>query len=119
MALVDDTARVDEEQCTGCGACADVCPVGAIRPVLRGEIVPSSRQPPATYRPGPLVETAGAAATVAGMGLLMRVARALARVVGRWLARRSELERPYEAASSSVEQRPGAGRRRRRRRRGG
>jgi len=119
MTLIGDAARVDEERCTGCGACADVCPVGAIRPVLHGEIVPSYRQPPAAYRPGPLMETAGAAATVAGVGLLMRVARALPRVVGRWLTRRSELGRPYGGASSSVGRWPGAGRRRRRRRRRG
>jgi Fe-S-cluster-containing hydrogenase component 2 len=27
---VDDTAKVDAELCTGCGACVDECPVEAI-----------------------------------------------------------------------------------------
>ena len=54
------------------------------------------------YRPGPLVETAGAAVVVAGAGLLMKVAGALARAVpprvlvavGRWLTRRPTATRP-------------------------
>jgi len=44
IALVDDVARVDEETCTGCGACLEVCPVEAIQPVVRGEIVPAEER---------------------------------------------------------------------------
>jgi len=39
IALMDNRARVDEETCTGCGACLDVCPQQAIQPVVEGELV--------------------------------------------------------------------------------
>lgn len=86
IALVDGQARVDEQACTGCGTCVDVCPEGAIQPVIQGELVPAGEPPvPAVRRPGPLAETAGAAVAVAGAGLLVRAARGLARALGRWL----------------------------------
>lgn len=34
IALVDGKARVDEELCTDCGACVDACPEDAIQPVV-------------------------------------------------------------------------------------
>ncbi len=39
LAMVNQVAQVDEEACTGCGACLDICPHGAIHPVVEGEIV--------------------------------------------------------------------------------
>ncbi len=102
IALVDGKARVDEELCTGCGACVDACPEGAIQPVVQGELVSAPERPaPTVYRPSPLAETAGAAVVVAGTGLLMKAAGALARAVGRWLTRRSAVTRPSAGSGTS------------------
>jgi len=82
IALVDGKARVDEESCDGCGACVDACPEDVIQPVVQGELIPAPERPvPTVYRPSPLAETAGAAVVVAGTGLLMKAAGALARAV--------------------------------------
>ncbi|MFW6115779.1 MAG: indolepyruvate ferredoxin oxidoreductase subunit alpha [Chloroflexota bacterium] len=136
IALVDDVARVDEETCTGCGACLEVCPVEAIQPVVRGEIVPAEErgvtprrtadEPLArpTGRSRELAETAAPVAVALGLGLLTRAADALAWVVNRWLAERSE-ERttPSASATDRATEAPGrgngGGRRTRRRHRGG
>ncbi|MFO7742840.1 MAG: 4Fe-4S binding protein [Anaerolineae bacterium] len=40
IALVNNVARVDEESCTGCAVCIDTCPQDAIQPVVEGELVP-------------------------------------------------------------------------------
>jgi len=88
MALIEGKARVNEETCTGCEACAEACPEGAIQPVVQGELVPVLERPaPAVRQPSPLAETAGAVAVATGVGLLARVGRVLARAVGRWLMR--------------------------------
>jgi Fe-S-cluster-containing hydrogenase component 2 len=90
MALVDGKACVDEETCTGCEGCVDACPEGAIQPVVQGELVPVPERPaPAVRQPSPLAETAGAVAVATGVGLLVRAGRALARAVERWLTRPS------------------------------
>ena len=31
MSMVDETARIDEEECIRCGRCHDVCPEDAVR----------------------------------------------------------------------------------------
>lgn len=124
IALVDGKAHVYEEKCTGCGVCVDACPEGVIQPVVtvQGELVPAPERPaPTVYRPSPLAETAGAAVVVAGTGLLMRAASALARAVGRWLAQPSTGTRPFAAETpSEAKGRDDAerGRRKRHRRRG-
>jgi NAD-dependent dihydropyrimidine dehydrogenase PreA subunit len=40
ITLVDGLAHVDEDVCTGCRACLEVCPREAIRPVIEGELIP-------------------------------------------------------------------------------
>jgi ferredoxin len=123
MAMVEGKAHVDQETCIGCGACVDECAVDAIQPVIQGEIVPVPERPaPTVYRPSPLAETAGAAAAVAGTGLLMKVASALARTVERWLTRRPVAQRAPRSStggSSSTRGTAGSGRQTRRRKRGG
>jgi Fe-S-cluster-containing hydrogenase component 2 len=120
IALVDGRADVDRQVCTGCEACVDACPEGAIQPVIEGELVPVPELPvPAPYRPGPLVETAGATVAVAGAGLLIKAARTLAQVVGRWLTRHPAMIGSSAGAASSEGGTAGAGCRARHRWRGG
>jgi Fe-S-cluster-containing hydrogenase component 2 len=98
MALVDGKARVDEETCTGCEACVDTCPGDAIQPVIRGELVPAPERPvPTVPRPSPLAETAGTVVVATGVGLLAQAGRALVRAVERWLTRP-----PAEAGSPAA-----------------
>jgi len=99
IALVDGKARVDEDTCTGCEACLDVCPVGALQPIIQGELVSVPRRAATVaYQPSPLAETAGAAVAVAR--LLARAVHALARMIGRWPARRSEGIAPAAGVAS-------------------
>jgi NAD-dependent dihydropyrimidine dehydrogenase PreA subunit len=103
ITLVNDKAHVDPETCTGCGACINACPEGAIQPVIAGELVLVQERPvPAVRRPSPLAETAGAAVVAAGVGLLAKVARALTQVVGRWLSQPSAGTRPFAAKAPPV-----------------
>jgi len=118
IALVAGKARVDEAVCTGCEACVSVCPEGAIQPLIQGELVPVEERPaPAVRQPSPLAETAGVAAVAAGVGLLTQVARALGRAVGRWLTRSPARARPSTAETPSAGGDRGGGGRGRRARR--
>ena len=109
IALVDGKAHVDEKTCAGCQACVNLCPEEAIQPVVQGELVVAPERPaPAVRQPGPLAETAGA----------------LARAVGRWLTQEpAPTGSPGGRTSPSVGGRGGGGhgrqgRRRQRGRRG-
>jgi NAD-dependent dihydropyrimidine dehydrogenase PreA subunit len=122
IALVNDKAHVDPETCTGCETCVNTCPEGAIQPVVAGELILVQERPvPTVRRPSPLAETAGAAVVATGVGLLAKVARVLARAVGRWLSQPSTGMRPFAAKAPPVTEGGGGvgrGRRARHRRRG-
>lgn len=126
ISLVADQAHVSEELCNGCGLCLDGCPENAVHPLVYGEIIKVEERAPLTIRSETaLIDTAGAAVTMAGVSLLAKVAGWLARAIGRWLAegysggpRRVDIsgQRPVAAdAEGDV----GAGRRARHRRRKG
>jgi ferredoxin len=121
--MVEGKAHVDQGICIGCEACVDECTVDAIQPVVQGEIIVVPEHPATmVYRSGPLAETPGAVAAVAGTGLLMKAAGTLARAVERWLMRRSVVpgaSRPSMGEYSSAKGAAGNGRRSRRRRRSG
>jgi Fe-S-cluster-containing hydrogenase component 2 len=88
IALADGKACVNEETCIGCEACIGACPESAIQPVVQGKLVPiPERQAPAVRQPSPLAETAGAIAVATGVGLLAKAGRALVQAVERWLTR--------------------------------
>ncbi|RLC71585.1 MAG: hypothetical protein DRI81_17550, partial [Chloroflexi bacterium] len=75
IALVGGKARVDEALCKGCEVCRELCPEDAIQPLAQGELVTAPERPaPTVYQPSPLAETAGAAVVVAGAGLLTKAA---------------------------------------------
>lgn len=124
ISMIDDQAHVSEELCNGCGLCLDGCPEGAVHPLVYGEIIKVEERTPLTIRPKtPLIESAGAAVTIAGVSLLARVAGWLARAIGRWLAegysgagRRVEIA-GQRSVSADAEGGVGAGRRARHRRR--
>jgi len=86
IALMAGKADVDEERCTGCGVCVDACPEGAIEPVVQGELVPTEeRPPPAVRQPTPLARTARTGVLVTGLAVLTQIVKALGRVVEGWL----------------------------------
>ncbi|MGD2103922.1 MAG: 4Fe-4S binding protein [Anaerolineae bacterium] len=39
ITLEESSARLAQEACTGCGVCLDACPEDAIQPVVKGELV--------------------------------------------------------------------------------
>jgi NAD-dependent dihydropyrimidine dehydrogenase PreA subunit len=102
MVLIDDKAHVNEETCTGCEACVDACPEDAVQPLVRGELVPVPERPaPAVRQPSALTETASAALVATGVGLLAKAARTLKRAAGRWLTQGTTPTSPSAKATLS------------------
>ena len=73
IALVDGKARVDEELCTGCGVCLDACPEGVIQPVITIQ----GELVPAPQRPAPTVYRPSPLAETAGAAVVVAGARLL------------------------------------------
>jgi NAD-dependent dihydropyrimidine dehydrogenase PreA subunit len=78
IALVDGKARVDEELCTGCGACADACPEGVIQPVVTVQ----GELVPAPERPAPTVYRPGPVVETASAAVVVAGAGLLMKVAG-------------------------------------
>jgi ferredoxin len=127
--IVKDKAQIDDEICTGCGACVDACPEGAMQFVIEGQIVPIEQYPVLAVPPSSSVaEAVGVAVVTTGTMLLKEVARTLARSVGRRLTERDapasllpgQTERTGERGSPAAGGAPGesGGHRVRHRRRG-
>ena len=90
IALVGDKARVDDELCTGCHACVDVCSLKAIQPVIEGEVVPAPQNlAPVVRVPSAPAEAASAPIVAAGVELLNKTATALAQALSQQLAQLS------------------------------
>ncbi|MGD1996925.1 MAG: 4Fe-4S binding protein [Anaerolineae bacterium] len=93
IALVDGKARIDEELCTGCETCLDACPEYAIYPIVEGEVVPVPEREASISRPPSLTETLGAVIAAAGTRLLVRGARAVTQAAVNWLTEGASLTR--------------------------
>ena len=73
IALIDDVAHVDSTVCSGCLACVDACRQDAIQPVVEGELVPSGARPtPAVREASPIVQRVAPMVAVASAGMVAR-----------------------------------------------
>ncbi len=74
LILVGEKAYLDDALCRGCEACIQACPTGALRPVLEIEAIPTtSRVPDAAPLSVPASPRAGLLATVAALGVNLAV----------------------------------------------
>ena len=124
IALVDGKAVIDHKACSGCLACVDACPEEAIQPVVEGELVRVPERPaPTAYRPRPLAPSVAAGIAVAGVAVVARLVRALARTLTHWAAQpRIDGGEPDSGGSPAAHQsfgRGGRGQQARHRHRGG
>jgi len=67
ISLVDGKARVYVKSCTGCGACADACPEGVIQPVVTVQ----GELVPAPERPPPTIYRPGPVVETAGAAVVV------------------------------------------------
>lgn len=74
LALVEGKARLDDALCRGCEACIRACPAGALHQVLEIEAVPTAPRVPVTVpQSAPASPRAGLLATVVAAGVELAV----------------------------------------------
>jgi len=74
LVLVEGTAHLDDALCRGCEACIPACPEGALHPVLEIEAVPTApRVPDAAPLSIPASSRAGLLATVVAAGAQLAI----------------------------------------------
>ncbi|MBN2391567.1 MAG: 4Fe-4S binding protein [Anaerolineae bacterium] len=76
LTLVDGKAHLDEALCKGCEACIQACPAGALRPVLEIEAVPVATPVPEYVPPYGSTSVATSGSTSSPTNLLATVVAA-------------------------------------------
>ena len=115
ITLANGVAVIDDQACTRCEACLEACPEDAILPWVQGEVIVLPEDKPVRAdRPPTLARAAGTAIAAASAGLLLRAVDALSGSLAQWLSRPISRPTPSKNARTAIKR---GGRRQRHRRR--